>query len=229
MTMTEPAAPELSDTGRPVIEVYEAGLRATVRGQRAGLRVRYDDGRSADLPLAAWTGAERPGDIGLLARCLGPTVDLGCGPGRLTALLTGRGVPVLGVDIAPYPVRLTRRRGGLALRRDLFEPLPGEGRWHHVLLADGNVGIGGDPALLLRRCTQLLGPRGSVLCETDPPGTGLRLTRTRLEPTAGPASEWFPWAHVGPEAVAAMAGAAGLTWAGEWTDHGRWFAALRRP
>ena len=31
------------------------------------------------------------------------------------------------------------------LRRDLFAPLPGEGRWHHVLLADGNIGIGGDP------------------------------------------------------------------------------------
>jgi hypothetical protein len=44
----------------------------------------------------------------------------------------------------------------------------------------------------------------------------------------GPASEWFRWAHVGPEAVAAIAGSAGLTSTGEWTDHGRWFTALRR-
>jgi SAM-dependent methyltransferase len=223
------AATGLLDTSRPVVEVYEAGLRATMRGDRAGWRVRHDDGRSADLPLAAWAGPQRPGDLGLLARCLGPTVDLGCGPGRLTTLLTAHGVPVLGVDIAPYAVQLTRSRGGLALRRDLFEPLPGEGRWHHVLLADGNVGIGGDPRQLLRRCAELLRPGGSLLCETDQPGTALRLTRARLEPPAGSASEWFPWAHVGPEPVAAMAGAAGLTWAGEWTDHGRWFAALRRP
>jgi SAM-dependent methyltransferase len=227
--MTEPAAAGLLDRGRAVIEVYEAGLRATMRGDRADWRVRHDDGRSADLPLAAWAGAERPGDLSLLAHCLGPTVDLGCGAGRLTTLLTSRGVPVLGVDIALYAVRLTRGRGGLAVHRDLFEPLPGEGRWQHVLLADGNIGIGGDPALLLRRCAELLQPGGSVLCETDPAGTGLRLTRTRLEPPTGPASEWFPWAHVGPEAVAAMARGAGLTWSGGWTDHGRWFAALRRP
>jgi hypothetical protein len=76
--------------------------------------------------------------------------------------------------------------------RDLFEPLPGEGRWHHVLLADGNVGIGGLPPQLLRRCAQLLRPGGSLLCEIDPPGTGLRLIRTRLEPPAGLASDWFP-------------------------------------
>ena len=98
-----------------------------------------------------------------------------------------------------------------------------------MLHADRNVGIGGLPPQLLRRCAQLLCPGGSLLCETDPPGTGLRLIRTRLEPPAGLASDWFPWARTAPEAVAAMAGAAGLTWAGEWTDHGRWFAALRRP
>ncbi len=227
--MTRPAAAGLLDTVRPVIDVYEAGLRATLHGGGAGWRVRHDDGRSADLPLAAWAGAGRPGDLGLLARCAGPTIDLGCGAGRLTALLARRGVPALGVDIAPYAVLLTRSRGGHAILRDLFEPLPGEGRWQHVLLADGNVGIGGDPDLLLRRCARLLRPGGSVLCETDPAGTGLRLTRSRLEPPTGPASEWFGWAHVGSEVIAAMAGRAGLTWAGEWTDHDRWFTALRRP
>jgi SAM-dependent methyltransferase len=226
--MTAVAA-ELPDTGRPAIEVYEAGLRATMGGGRPGWRVRHDDGRSTELPLAVWAGPQRSGDLGLLARCLGPTVDLGCGPGRLTALLTGRGVPVLGVDIAPYAVLLTRGRGGLALRRDLFEPLPGEGRWQHALLADGNVGIGGDPAPLLRRCARLLRPGGSLLCETDPPGTGLRLTRSRLEPPAGPASEWFAWAQADPEAIAALSVGAGLSWAGYWTDHGRWFTELRRP
>ena len=227
--MTVVVAAELPDTGRSVIEVYEAGLRATMHGDRPCWRVRHDDGRSTELPLAVWAAAQRPGDPGLLARCLGPTVDLGCGPGRLTALLTGRGILALGVDIAPYAVRLTRSRGGLAVHRDLFEPLPGEGRWQHALLADGNIGIGGDPALLLRRCARLLRPGGSLLCETDPPGTGLRLTRARLEPPTGLASEWFPWARVDPEAVAAMSGGAGLSWTGDWTDHGRWFTELRRP
>ena len=33
--------------------------------------------------------------------------------------------------------------------------LPGEGRWHHVPLADGNIGIGGDPVPLQRRFVEL--------------------------------------------------------------------------
>ena len=31
------------------------------------------------------------------------------------------------------------------------DPMPGEGRWDTVLLADGNIGIGGAPVALLRR------------------------------------------------------------------------------
>ena len=41
--------------------------------------------------------------------------------------------------------------GGPALVRSVFETLPGEGRWDTVLLMDGNIGIGGDPAALLGR------------------------------------------------------------------------------
>ena len=37
-------------------------------------------------------------------------------------------------------------RGATVLQRDIFGPLPGEGRWGTALLFDGNVGIGGDPA-----------------------------------------------------------------------------------
>ncbi len=31
------------------------------------------------------------------------------------------------------------------VRRDVFGPLPGARTWGHVLLADGNIGIGGVP------------------------------------------------------------------------------------
>ena len=83
--------------------------------------------------------------------CTGPTIDLGCGPGRLVARLVERGVPALGVDQSATAVGLARRSGAPALRRDVFEPLPGTGRWQTVLLADGNVGLGGDPWRVLRR------------------------------------------------------------------------------
>jgi hypothetical protein len=66
--------------------------------------------------------------------------DDGYGPGRLVGQLVQRGVPALGVDQSATAVALARRSGAPALRRDVFEPLPGTGRWQTVLLAD-DVGL----------------------------------------------------------------------------------------
>jgi hypothetical protein len=63
-------------------------------------------------------------------------------------------------------VRQARRRGATAIHGDVFQPLPGEGLWRHILLADGNIGIGGDPDTLLARTRQLLAPGGTALIET---------------------------------------------------------------
>ena len=57
------------------------------------------------------------------------------------------------------------------MRRDVFAPLPGEGRWCTALLADGNVGIGGDPVALLRRLRAGARPARRVVVELAPPGT----------------------------------------------------------
>jgi SAM-dependent methyltransferase len=210
------------------VDVYQDGLRAAVRGAAAGWRVRYADGTCRPLALADWTADRRPGDSTLLARCGGPTVDVGCGPGRLTAALAAAGVPALGVDIAPHAVALTRARGGTALHRDIFGPVPGTGRWSHILLADGNVGIGGDPTALLRRCAALVRPQGTVLCETDEPGTPVQRVRIRIEPPAGAGSGWFRWAHLGPDALATLAADAGLHATSRWWSAGRWFTELTR-
>ena len=101
-------------------------------------------------------GADAHFDEAVVGMCDGPTIDLGCGPGRLVAHLIRRGVPALGVDLSPAAIGLARRSGAPALRRDVFGPLPGTGRWHTVLLADGNVGLGGDPWRVLRRAAELL-------------------------------------------------------------------------
>ncbi len=69
----------------------------------------------------------------------------GAGPGRLTAALARRRQVALGIDVVAEAVGQTRERGGSALHRDVYDTVPGEGRWHTALLADGNVGIGGDP------------------------------------------------------------------------------------
>ena len=121
------------------------------------------------LPVERWRGQPSEADETLLQRCTGPTLDVGCGPGRLVAALTRRGVPALGIDIAPAAVRSAQLSGAIALRRSVFGRVPGSGRWPFALLADGNLGIGGDPAGLLRRVAALVRvPVGVVLVEVDP-------------------------------------------------------------
>ncbi|MFJ8819520.1 class I SAM-dependent methyltransferase [Amycolatopsis thermoflava] len=186
-------------------------------------RLELADGSRIELPAQRWVRDPGTADELLLGRCWGPTLDIGCGPGRLTAALARRGVPSLGIDVSGTAVRLTRRRGGVALRRDVFDRVPGAGRWRHALLADGNIGIGGDPVALLRRVFELLGPGGRALVELDPPGAAVRRERVRVD-----GSPWFPWAWLGADAVAGVAAAAAL--AVSWTaaHGGRHFAELRR-
>ncbi|MFI6643704.1 class I SAM-dependent methyltransferase [Streptomyces sp. NPDC050504] len=45
----------------------------------------------------------------VLAADLGPTAELGCGPGEVTAHLHALGLPVFGVDLSPEMVALARR------------------------------------------------------------------------------------------------------------------------
>ncbi|MFY1670591.1 class I SAM-dependent methyltransferase [Plantactinospora sp. WMMB334] len=189
-------------------------------------------GAAYPLPVRRWHGPPEPAVAPVVARCLGPTIDLGCGPGRLTAALARRGLATLGVDISAHAVRLTRARGAAALRRDIFAPLPGEGRWAHALLIDGNIGIGGDPVALLRRCAALLAPDGTVLTELEPPGTGLWQGLAHVDPVGpgrGPGrSAVFRWARVGVEAVGRVAADAGLRVTALLCSGDRWFAELVR-
>ena len=123
-------------------------------------------------------------------------------------------------------VRLARRRGARALRRDVFGPLPDEGGWATVLLADGNIGIDGDPERLLRRCRDLVTPDGRILVEVDPPGTPAWSGEVRVAAGDGPESAPFRWAYVGADDLAGPARAAGLRVRDLWTEDGRWFADL---
>ncbi|WP_279582352.1 hypothetical protein [Fodinicola feengrottensis] len=103
----------------------------------------------------------------------------------------------------------TLSRGGMALHRDALTRLPGEGRWRHVLLADGNIGIGGDPVRLLSRVADLLEPGGTALAELSSNG-GLWRGGARLE-SPDSVSPWFPWAQVDLRSIPTIAAAAGFT------------------
>jgi glycosyltransferase A (GT-A) superfamily protein (DUF2064 family) len=177
-------------------------------------------------PTDKWRGTCDSVDSLVLDRCYGATLDVGCGPGRLAGKLASRGLPCLGVDLAAGTVTRAQARGADAVRRDVFSPLPGEGSWETVLLADGNIGIGGDPARLLRRAHSLLRPNGRVLVEVARPGTELRVQRLELE-VAGQLSQSFRWATLGPEALADIAQTVSLRLLAVVTRGDRWYAELR--
>ncbi|MDI2132602.1 class I SAM-dependent methyltransferase [Yinghuangia seranimata] len=203
---------------------YETALR-----DGGPLYLVRTDGRREPLDVDRWKAAADTADETLLARCAGPTLDIGCGPGRLVAALVRRGTPALGIDLAATAVRLTVHAGGAALRRSVFDPLPGEGRWSSALLADGNIGIGGDPEALLTRTAALLRRDGVLLVETDPrnPDRSERFA-ARVEDAAGHRGTPFRWAALGLHALERLAPTCGFKTTGTWHTDDRAFAELIR-
>lgn len=210
-----------------------------LRTGRGPLFLRRNDGWLLPLDVERWCSDAGSADLSALHRCEGPVLDVGCGPGRLVAELASLGHRALGIDVSEAAVARTRGLGGAALLRSVFDPLPGEGRWGTLLLLDGNIGIGGDPAALLDRAADLLGVGGLLIAETAPVDVDERV-RVRLDDgrdgtdgRAAPASardaEPFPWARIGTPALLRHARAGGWLTAGQWGAEGRTFVSLRRP
>ena len=175
----------------------------------AAARLLRSDGVELDLAVHRWHDPASGEDGWLLDRCTGPVIDLGCGPGRLVAALVARGLPALGVDVSSVAEQACGRRRAPMVRRDVFAQLPDEGRWQHALLADGNIGIGGDPRRLLRRAARLVRPGGTVLVETDDHPEALWCGTARVWTGVGAGSP-VPWAGAGAAALTRIAAAAGL-------------------
>jgi len=203
------------------IGLYEEALGLS----GATVTLRTVRGQALPLQVARWCGPPDAADEELLRRCRPPVLDIGCGPGRLTIALAERGIPVLGVDISRTAVARVHRAGACAIRRSVFDPLPGQGRWATALLADGNIGIGGYPDELLRRCARLLAPGGRLLVEVEHEDIDERMTAW-LEHADGRRGPVFPWARLGVSALLRLATAAGLTLVDEWRYAGRVFAAV---
>lgn len=210
------------------LEVYGEDLLHARAGTPPVTWLRDTGGRRLVLDLPRWTEPADAADSALLDRCTGPALDLGCGPGRLTRALLARGLDCLGVDVAPVAVALARVGGAPVLHASAFDDVLDDTRWGTVLLADGNIGIGGDPGALLSRCRRLLAPAGRVLVEVEPPSARSRAARVRVESSSGLTSTWFAWAHVSATDIPGVALRSGLACVEVWDTAGRWFAELRR-
>ncbi len=190
-----------------------------------GAVLRSDSGRVLRLDGRRWVEPASAADERLLELVDGPVLDIGCGPGRHVLALARQGVVTLGIDVSPPALALARRGGAPVLERSIFDRVPATGRWGTALLLDGNLGIGGCPATLLRRARELLRPAGRLLVELSDPAQAPGVERVRFE-VDGAAGPWFSWAHVSVNGLESVAGDAGLGVYRQWCDDSRWFAWL---
>jgi SAM-dependent methyltransferase len=196
-----------------------------LRPPRGPVYLRLSDGRRIRMPLHRWHARPTAADDTVLEHCIGPVLDVGCGPGRLCRELLSRGVFALGVDIAPRAVALTSAMGGLALCRSVFDRLPAEREWQTLLLIDGNIGIGGNPRSLLQRCRGLIVPTGRLVVEADPDDVE-ELCTASFEDLQGHSGPPFPWARLGRGALRRIAEDLALSVTDQWTSGYRCFVTL---
>lgn len=188
------------------------------------LFLRRSDGVLLPLDIERLCAPPDAADLTILRRCHGSVLDIGCGPGRMVSALGG---PALGIDVCPAAVARTARSGGAVLRRSVFEHLPNEGRWDMALLIDGNIGIGGDPPLLLERIARIVRPRGVLVAEAEPDDVE-ETHLVRIDDGHGRLGEPFHWARTGLPALLRSAPEAGWVPVERWTAGGRVFVALQR-
>jgi SAM-dependent methyltransferase len=162
----------------------------------------------------------------LLASTRGSVLDVGCGPGRMVAEARRHGRAALGIDVSPASVRLARARGLPVHLGSVFEPVPSSGTWDVVLLLDGNVGIGGDPSELLRRCRELASRTAALVVETSQHRHRYHRFSARVTVPGGHRSDAFPWAEVGASALLGPARDAGWRPARELRRRRRTFVVL---
>lgn len=208
-------------TRTPFAEIYAAALR----GEACAVKGMHDE--ALDLPVHHWQAAPDHSDLAVLGHCAGATIDVGCGPGRMGSYLAEQGATVLCVDILPEAVEQAQARGVSALQRDVFSPLPGEGRWDTALLADGSIGIGGDPEALLARMRELLAPGGRAVVDVAPDGYGVQTRPVRLRNDTG-VTHPFQWTVVGANAVPELARRTGFALIATHRYRDRWFVVLQR-
>ncbi|XAS68164.1 class I SAM-dependent methyltransferase [Micrococcaceae bacterium Sec5.7] len=230
MTSTVSAAPAVFGQGHR--EPYARALRLgggtlTLRPDGAGPRTGSCTGTcTVEFDVLGWCAEASTLERLLLQSLDGPVLDIGCGPGRMLSAAQSLGLVALGIDTSTEAVRCARSRGARALEQSVFSAVPQSGLWQSLLLLDGNIGIGGSISSLLRRCRQLIAPRGTLLVEVETDDDVDAAYRAVLEDGDGNLSEPFSWARAGLPALESRARRTGWAVVSTQRIQGRVFCRL---
>lgn len=181
---------------------------------------------SRAMNVSRWNDVADAADLGLLDGVNGAVLDIGCGPGRMVRAAMQQGLTALGIDVSETAVEIARESGLMVLNRSVFDRVPREGLWGAALLVDGNIGIGGDPSALLRRCAELIATDGVIVVEVHHDPTRDHMYDGTVVDISGHQSDAFPWAEIGETALIGRAEELGLRLDHSWETDGRFFCRL---
>jgi SAM-dependent methyltransferase len=213
--------------GRLILDYLETGESIEIVERDGGFidGSRYGPGYYFS-PFRRWPKAERQA----LRLARGRVLDIGCGAGRVALHLQERGHDVVGIDVSPLAVEVSRRRGV----RDVRE-LPvtrigrGLGRFDTIVMFGNNFGLMGSrrrAPWLLRRFKSIVNDGARILAEsvnpytTDNPAHLAYHERNRRRGRMGGqlririryheyATPWFDYLLASPEEMAELAEAGG--------------------
>jgi SAM-dependent methyltransferase len=205
-----------------------------LEGRHAVEVVERDDGDIAQsggpaayfAPVRRWPSPERRA----LRLARGRVLDVGVGAGRVALELQRRGHDVVGIDVSPLAVEVSRRRGVRDARVLPFERIDESlGLFDTVVMFGNNFGLFGGPSrarTLMRRLLRLTSDRARILgMSVDPYGTddpyhlayhernrsrGRMAGELRLRVRHGPyCSPWFDYLIASREEMARLAESGG--------------------
>jgi len=139
--------------------------------------VERDDGMIAPSggPAAYFTDPSTwsTHDLDALKHVNGRVLDIGCGAGRVALFLQAQGHEVVGIDLSPGAVEVSKRRGVLDVRQmSITQVGPKLGYFDTIVMYGNNFGLFANEKRarwLLRRFHRLTSEGGRIIVETLDP------------------------------------------------------------
>jgi len=153
--------------GQEIFDYFKGntGVREVVE-RDDGFIEAYDGPRGYLSQYKDWPAHESTG----LRYARGRVLDIGCGAGRHSLYLQKKGHDVLGIDISPQAVRVSKERGLDDVRLMSIDQLgPRLGKFDTILMLGNNFGLFQNrlkAQRLLRRLLSLTSPRARIIAQS---------------------------------------------------------------